>query len=151
MAVQKYSPLSDYYCIIGEDYLNLMTMPLLMAPIAYLAKITLTVAIIVLITETSNRSIFLASLFASIPIVSVLAILWMHNDGKSGEEIATFADGVLLLIIPSLICFFLLSYLLRNGWDFFPSLGIGIVATVIAYLIFIRFIERMGWIATQTS
>ncbi|MCS5532919.1 MAG: DUF3147 family protein [Candidatus Poseidoniaceae archaeon] len=122
-----------------------------MAPIAYLAKITLTVAIIVLITETSNRSIFLASLFASIPIVSVLAILWMHNDGKSGEEIATFADGVLLLIIPSLICFFLLSYLLRNGWDFFPSLGIGIVATVIAYLIFIRFIERMGWIATQTS
>jgi len=122
-----------------------------MAPIAYLAKITLTVAIIVLITETSNRSIFLASLFASIPIVSVLAILWMHNDGKSGEEIATFADGVLLLIIPSLICFFLLSYLLRNGWDFLPSLGIGIVATVIAYLIFIRFIERMGWIATQTS
>ena len=151
MAVPKYSPLSDYYRIIGEDYLNLMTIPLLMAPIAYLAKITFTVAIIVLITETSNRSIFLASLFASIPIVSVIAILWMHNDGKSGEEIAIFADGVLLLIIPSLICFFLLSYLLRNGWDFFPSLGIGIVATVVAYLIFIRVIERMGWIATQTS
>ena len=151
MAVQKYSPLSDYYRIIGEDYLNLMTIPLLMAPIAYLAKITFTVAIIVLITETSNRSIFLASLFASIPIVSVLAILWMHNDGKSGEEIAVFADGVLLLIIPSLICFLLLSYLLRNGWDFFPSLGAGIVATVVAYLIFIRVIERMGWIATQTS
>ena len=122
-----------------------------MATIAYLAKITLAVAIIVLITETSNRSLFLASLFASIPIVSILAILWMHNDGKSGEEIAVFADGVLLLIIPSLLCFLLLSYFLRNGWDFFPSLGIGIVATVIAYLIFIRVIERMGWIATQTS
>ncbi len=137
--------------LLGEDYLNLIVMALMMAPIAYLAKITLAVAIIVLITETSNRSIFLASLFASIPIVSILAILWMHNDGKSGEEIAVFADGVLLLIIPSLICFLLLSYLLRNGWDFFPSLGIGIVATVIAYLIFIRVIERMGWIAIQTS
>jgi hypothetical protein len=151
MAVQKFLPLSDNSRLLGEDYLNLMAIALLMAPIAYLAKITLTVAIIVLITETSNRSIFLASLFASIPIVSVLAILWMHNDGKSGEEIAVFADGVLLLIIPSLICFFLLSYLLRNGWDFFPSLGVGIVATVVAYLIFIRVIERMGWIATQTS
>jgi hypothetical protein len=137
--------------LIGEDYLNLIVMALMMATIAYLAKITLAVAIIVLITETSNRSLFLASLFASIPIVSILAILWMHNDGKSGEEIAVFADGVLLLIIPSLLCFLLLSYLLRNGWDFFPSLGIGIVATVIAYLIFIRVIERMGWIATQTS
>ena len=151
MAVQKFLPLSDNSRLLGEDYLNLKAIALLMAPIAYLAKITLTVAIIVLITETSNRSIFLASLFASIPIVSVLAILWMHNDGKSGEEIAVFADGVLLLIIPSLICFFLLSYLLRNGWDFFPSLGAGIVATVVAYLIFIRVIERMGWIATQTS
>lgn len=151
MAGQKYSPLSDFSVLLGEDYLNLKTMALMMAPIAYLAKITLSVAIIVLITETSNRSIFLASLFASIPIVSILAILWMHNDGKSGEEIAVFADGVLLLIIPSLICFLLLSYLLRIGWDFFPSLGIGIVATVIAYLIFIRVIERMGWIATQTS
>jgi hypothetical protein len=122
-----------------------------MATMAYLAKITLTVAIIVLITETSNRSLFLASLFASIPIVSILAIVWMHNDGKSGEDIAIFADGVLLLIIPSLICFFLISHLLRNGWDFYPSLGIGILATVIAYLIFIRVIERMGWIAIQTS
>jgi hypothetical protein len=151
MVAQKFSPLSDYYRLRREDYLNLMSIALMMATVAYLAKITLTVAIIVLITETSNRSIFLASLFASIPIVSILAILWMHNDGKSAEDIAVFADGVLLLIIPSLLCFFLLSYLLKNGWSFFPSLGIGVVATVIAYLVFIRVIEKMGWIATQTS
>jgi hypothetical protein len=123
----------------------------LMTTMAYVAKITLTVAIIVLITETSNRSIFLASLFASIPIVSVIAIIWMHNDGKSADDIAIFADGVLALIIPSLTCFFILSYLLKNGWNFYPSLGIGIVATVIAYLVFIRVIEKIGWIATQTS
>ena len=135
----------------GGDYLNVMAMGLIMTTVAYLAKITLAVAIIVLITETSNRSLFLASLFASIPIVSIIAIVWMHNEGKSGEDIAIFADGVLLLIIPSLLCFALISYLLRNGWDFYPSLGIGILATVIAYLIFIRVIERMGWIATQTS
>jgi hypothetical protein len=151
MAAQKYSLLSDTLSINGRDYLNLMALGLIMAAMAYLAKITLTVAIIVLVSETSNRSLFLASLFASIPIVSILAIVWMHNDGKSGQDIAIFADGVLLLIIPSLICFLLLSYLLRNGWDFYPSLGIGVLATVIAYLIFIRVIERMGWIATQTS
>jgi len=151
MVAQKYSLLSDTLSINGEDYLNLVAMGSIMAAIAYLAKITLTVTIIVLITETSNRSLFLASLFASIPIVSILAIVWMHNEGKSGQDIAIFADGVLLLIIPSLLCFFLISYLLRNGWDFYPSLGIGILATVIAYLIFIRVIERMGWIATQTS
>lgn len=118
-----------------------------MATLAYLAKVTLAVAIIVLITETSNRSLFLASLFASIPIISILAILWMHNDGKTSDDIAVFSDGVLLLIIPSLICFFLLSYLLRNGWSFYPSLGIGILATVIAYLIFIQVVERLGWIS----
>ena len=152
MAAQKYSLLSDTLSpLTGRDYLNLMALGLIMAAMAYLAKITLTVAIIVLVSETSNRSLFLASLFASIPIVSILAIVWMHNDGKSGQDIAIFADGVLLLIIPSLICFLLLSYLLRNGWDFYPSLGVGVLATVIAYLIFIRVIERMGWIATQTS
>ena len=136
---------------LGEDFLNLMVMALSMATMAYVVKITLTVAIIVLITETSNRSIFLASLFASIPIVSVIAILWMHNDGKSADDIATFADGVLALIIPSLTCFFILSYLLKNGWSFYPSLGIGIVATVIAYLAFIRVLEKIGWVVTQTS
>ena len=151
MAAQKYSLLSDTPKLNGEDYLNLMAMALIMATMAYLAKITLTIAIIVLITETSNRSLFLASLFASIPIVSILAIVWMHNEGKSGQEIAIFADGVLLLIIPSLLGLFLISYLLRNEWEFYPSLGIGILATVIAYLIFIRVIERMGWVATQTS
>ena len=118
-----------------------------MATIAYLAKITLTVAIIVLITETSNRSLFLAALFASIPIVSILAIVWMHNDGKSGQDIAIFADGVLLLIIPSLLCFLLLSYLLRNGWDFYPSLGVGILATVIAYLVLLESLSE--WVGLQ--
>ncbi len=95
MAAQKYSLLSDTLSpLTGRDYLNLMALGLIMATMAYLVKITLTVAIIVLVSETSNRSLFLASLFASIPIVSILAIVWTHNDGKSGQDIAKHQKAI---------------------------------------------------------
>ena len=54
-------------------------------------KIILTAVIIFAVAQLSQRDTLLAALLASIPLVSVLAMIWMNHDGASGEEIIIFS------------------------------------------------------------
>ena len=46
----------------------------------YIIKIAVTTILVVLISEIARRSSFLAALLASIPLVSVLAMIWLYVD-----------------------------------------------------------------------
>ena len=59
-------------------------------------KIILTAVIIFAVAQLSQRDTLLAALLASIPLVSVLAMIWMNHDGASGEEIIIFSKTVLI-------------------------------------------------------
>ena len=65
-------------------------------------KILLTALIIFMVAQLSQRDTLLAAVLASIPLVSVLAMMWMNQDGSSNEEIANFSKDIVWLVIPSL-------------------------------------------------
>ena len=50
-------------------------------------KILLTASIIFAVAQLSQRDTLLAAVLASVPLVSVLAMIWMNHDGANGEEI----------------------------------------------------------------
>ena len=85
-------------------------------------KILLTSLFIILISEISRRSTWIAGLLASIPLTSVLAIIWIYIDRRNLEEISVIANNILIMIPPSLTFFALLFKLLKFKLDFFPAL-----------------------------
>ena len=100
----------------------------------YVVKIVVTAFVVVAISEVSKRSSFIGAVLASVPIVSVLAMIWLYSDTRDVAQVAALARSVFWLVLPSLLLFLLLPILLTRGYPFYASLAASIGATIVAYL-----------------
>ena len=110
----------------------------------YIVKIALTAAVVVAVSEIAKRSAFWGAALASLPLISVLAFVWLYLDTGETQRVAELSHGVFWLVIPSLLLFVLLPLLLRSGWGFWSSLGVACAATLAAYLAVVWCLERFG-------
>jgi uncharacterized MAPEG superfamily protein len=60
----------------------------------YFAKVFITAILVVLISEISKRSSLIAAILASLPIVSILAFIWLYIDTKSVEKISGLSTSI---------------------------------------------------------
>ena len=90
-------------------------------------------AIVVGASELAKKTTLLGALVVSIPITSIMTMIWLYRDTGDVEKIASFSESVLWLVLPSLVLFIVLPILLRQGWGFTSALSVGIVGTVLAY------------------
>lgn len=99
----------------------------------YVTKVLISAGLIVLVSELSKRSTMAGAILASIPLVSVLAMLWLYADTGDAAQVAALSRSVFWLVLPSLVLFVLLPVLLQRGVGFYLSLAASIGATVVAY------------------
>ncbi len=111
----------------------------------YLAiKALLSGAIIMAISEIAKRSPAFGALVASLPLVSLLAIIWLWRDTADVGRIADHAEATFWYVIPSLPMFLALPYMLRHGIAFWPSLGAACLLTILLYGLTILIAARFG-------
>jgi hypothetical protein len=110
----------------------------------YALKVALSAAVIVAVSELAKRSSVAGALLASLPLTSLLAFVWLYLDSGNTEKVAALAVGIFWLVLPSLVLFLVLPWLLRHGWAFWPSLGTAAAATVAAYLLMLGVLARLG-------
>lgn len=96
-------------------------------------KVLLTSVLVVAVSEAAKRSALFGALIASLPLTSILAMLWLYVDTGDTEKIARLSTGVFWLVLPSLVLFLSLPVLLRAGLGFYPSLSASIGLTIGAY------------------
>jgi len=111
----------------------------------YLTKIIVTTLIIVLISEISKRSTLMGSILASIPLISVLAMIWLYIDTHDTAKVVELSNAILWLIVPSLTLFVALPLLIKKGIGFFPSMGVSIFLTILAYYAMIYAAGKLGY------
>ena len=92
-------------------------------------------AIIVAASEIAKKSTLYGAVLISIPFISIVSIIWLYNDTKDVEQVANYAEGIMWLVIPSLLFFIILPFLLRRDWSFETAMSIGIIATILAYIL----------------
>ena len=110
----------------------------------YIVKLVVSAALIVAISELSKRSTLAGSLLASLPLVSVLAMIWLYADTRDVAQVAALSRGVFWLVLPSLVLFLLLPVLLDRGYGFVVSLAVSIAATIVVYLAAIALVRYLG-------
>ena len=110
----------------------------------YVIKIAITTVLVVAISELSKRSTFTGALLASVPLVSVLAMIWLYVDTRDAAQVAALSRSVFWLVLPSLVLFLLLPVLLERGYAFYVSLAASIGATIVVYLAAIATIRHFG-------
>jgi hypothetical protein len=107
-------------------------------------KIIVSAGLIFVISEISKKSSLWGGVLASVPLVSVLAIVWLYADTKDIEKVSALSTDIIWLIVPSLSFFILLPVLLKKGISFFPSLFISLVCMAVFYSIFIYALQACG-------
>lgn len=108
-------------------------------------KILITAVLIYGISELSKRSTVLGALLASLPLTSVLAMIWLYWDTQDAQRVANLSTGILWLVLPSLVLFVLLPVLLVRCQLAFPiALAIACGATVAAYYAMLLMLGRFG-------
>lgn len=107
-----------------------------------ITKILISAVLIALISEISKRSTLLGAIFASVPLVSVLAIIWIYIDTHNPQIVALLATDILWLILPSLIFFISLPILLKYQINFYLSLMSAITLMVLGYFLMLLILHR---------
>ena len=110
----------------------------------YLTKIAVTTVLIVLISEIARRSSLIGAILASIPLISVIAMVWLYIDTKDVTRITALSQSIFWLVLPSLALFVSLPLLIRQGLGFYASMSISIVITVGCYWLMITTLNHFG-------
>lgn len=97
-----------------------------------LLKALLSGAIVAAASEIARRSSLLGAVLISLPLTSILAIVWLYRDTRDTGEVAALSWSILWVIVPSLVSFVVLPLALRS-LDLWPSLALASAATAIAY------------------
>ena len=112
--------------------------------VCYILKIFISAGLIVLISEVSKKLPLLGSLIASLPLVSVLGMIWLYGETKDVTRIADHAEGTFWYVLPSLPMFLLMPWMLRKGFSFPATLSAGIVLTGVLYFLMTKVLAKFG-------
>jgi hypothetical protein len=95
-------------------------------------------------SELGKRSSVAGAVLVSLPLTSLLAMLWLWHDTRDPARLAGFSMDIFWLVIPSLALFPVLAWLLRAGLNFWLSLAAAIAATLLAYAASLLVLGRPG-------
>ncbi len=110
----------------------------------FAAKALLAGVIIAAIAEIGRRLPAMAALIASLPLVSILGMIFLWHARPDPENMAIHAQATFWFVLPSLPMFLLIPVLLRQGYGFWTSLAAGCALTIVLYLLMVQFGPRLG-------
>jgi hypothetical protein len=96
--------------------------------------------IIAAIALLAKRSPALGALVASLPLVSILGMIWLWRDTQD----RMLVEATFWYVIPSMPMFLVIPALLRCGVNFWMALGAGCALTILLYFITVSIAARYG-------
>jgi hypothetical protein len=110
----------------------------------YLTKLLLSAGIIVVVSEVAKANATLGALIKSLPIISILAMIWLYVDTQDSGKISELSISTFWLVLPTLPMFLILPALLKSGLGFYPSLAVSIAVMVGCYAVAVPILARFG-------
>ena len=109
-----------------------------------LVKAALSGVIVALVSEVARRNPGTGGLLASLPLVSVLGMIWLWRDTRDPVRMAAHAEATFWFVLPSLPMFLLIPLMLRHGVGFWPALLVGCGVTIALYSALLAIGPRFG-------
>ena len=111
----------------------------------YLAvKAAISGIIVAIVSEVAKRFPGFGALIASLPLVSLLGMIWLWRDKPDVPNMASHVQATFWFVLPSLPMFLVMPAMLRQGIGFWPTLAVGCALTIILYLAMVWIGPRFG-------
>ena len=98
---------------------------------------------VVFISEAAKRSDRLGGFIASLPLMTLLTLVWLYVENQPEEKIANHAYYTFWYVIPTLPMFLLFPYWLPK-LGFWLTMGASIVVTIICFGLFALLMKGFG-------
>lgn len=109
-----------------------------------LIKAALSGVIVAAVSEIARRYPGWGGLVASLPLTSLLAMIWLWRETGDSERVASLATGAFWFVLPSLPMFIVIPWLLRSGLGFWASLALSVAMTLLLYGVAIWGASKVG-------
>lgn len=106
-------------------------------------KYGITAAIVVVVSEVAKRNDRAGALIASLPLVTVLTLVWLHVEQQPTRKVANHAWFTFWYVLPTLPMFLAFPMLL-DRFGFWPALGASVVLTLAVFTVYALVLRRFG-------
>ncbi|MBS0331391.1 MAG: DUF3147 family protein [Proteobacteria bacterium] len=107
-------------------------------------KAAISGVIIAVVSETAKRWPGLGALIASLPLVSILGMIWLWRDTHDPVRMERHVGATFWFVLPSLPMFLLVPALMKRGAPFWAALAAGCALTIGLYLGMVAVGPRFG-------
>ncbi len=106
-------------------------------------KYLLTAAVVVLVSEVARRSDRLGAVIASLPLVTVLTLIWLHVENQPELKISNHAYYTFWYVLPTLPMFLAFPWLLSR-LGFWLALFTSAVITALCFVALALAMKKFG-------
>ena len=107
-------------------------------------KAALSGVIVAAVSEIARRYPSWGGLVASLPLTSLLAMIWLYRDSADPAKVAELSISTFWFFIPSIPLFIALPILIRGNFGFWPSIVVCIAGTLALYASWFWLAPRLG-------
>lgn len=107
-------------------------------------KAALSGIIVAAVSEIARRYPSWGGLVASLPLTSLLAMMWLFRDSRDPERVAELSVSTIWFLVPSVPLFIAVPMMLRGGWGFWASMGIAVIGTLALYALWFWGAPKLG-------
>ena len=110
-----------------------------------LIKYLITAAVIVIVSEVAKKSDKLGALIVSLPMVTILAMIWIFFDTESADKVKKLSDHAsytFWYVIPTLPMFLVMPVLFKKGLHFGFVLLIYCLGTFALFYLWAKILEK---------
>ena len=109
-----------------------------------LVKAGISGLLVAIISEVARRQPGWGGLLASLPLTSILAMIWLWRDTSDSERVAVLSGSTIWFILPSVPLFIVIPWLLRSGIGFWAAMAIAVSITLALYAVMFALAPRLG-------
>ncbi len=108
----------------------------------FLIKAMVSGLLVALISTVAKRYPGWGGLIASLPLVSLLSMLWLFGETRDTESVARLSIGTFWFFLPSIPMFLIIPKMLRSGYSFPVTMAAALALTILLY-------AGMSWAAPR--
>ena len=110
----------------------------------FILKAVISGLLVATISTVAQRWPGWGGLLASLPLVSLLSILWLYGETRDTEKVAALAMGAFWFFLPSVPMFLIIPAMLRRGQPFGLTMLVAIGTTLALYAGWARLAPKLG-------
>jgi len=110
----------------------------------FFVKVLISALVIAGVSELAKRSGPFAAILASLPLTSILAMIWLFQDTRDAQKVIALSQDIFWAVLPSLLFFLIFPYFLKSGMSFVKALLLSTLLMAGGYALFGFVLKGMG-------